>query len=122
MRQGRGDHSLNYGTTNELAAALAARKISALELADHVIARIDALDAKLNAVVVRDFDRGRKAARSADAALARGERRPLLGIPMVIKESSTSPAYPRPGAYRISRTLFHRRTRSWSRASKRQAP
>ena len=63
MRQGRGDHSLNYGTTNELAAALAARKISALELADHVIARIDALDAKLNAVVVRDFDRGRKAAR-----------------------------------------------------------
>jgi len=85
--EGRGDCLLNYGTTKDLAAALEARKISALELTDHVIARIEALDKKLNAVVVRDFDRGREAARSADAALARGERRPLLGIPMVVKES-----------------------------------
>ena len=37
-------------------------------------------------MVARDFDRGRDAAKSADAALARGERRPLLGIPMVVKE------------------------------------
>ena len=29
----------------------------------------------------------RAAAREADAALARGERRPLLGIPMTVKES-----------------------------------
>jgi amidase len=85
--QGRGDHLLNYGTTKELAAALVARQISALELTDHVIARIEALDGKLNAVIARDFDRGRDAAKSADAALARGERRPLLGIPMTIKES-----------------------------------
>jgi amidase len=84
---GRGELSLSYGTTMELVAALAARRISALELTDHVIARIEALDGKLNAVIVRDFDRGREAARSADAALARGERRPLLGIPMTIKES-----------------------------------
>jgi amidase len=37
--------------------------------------------------VVRDFDRAREAARAADAALARGERRPLLGLPMTVKES-----------------------------------
>jgi amidase len=85
--QSRGDYVLNYGTTKELVAALAAGKISALELTDHVIARIEALDQKLNAVVARDFDRGRDAAKSADAALARGERRPLLGIPMLVKES-----------------------------------
>jgi len=85
--QSRGDYALSYGTTKDLVAALAAGKISALELTDHVIARIEALDPKLNAVVARDFDRGRDAARSADAALARGERRPLLGIPMVVKES-----------------------------------
>jgi amidase len=78
---------LNFATTAELGAALKARKISALELTDHVIARIEALDPKLNAVVVRDFDRGRDAAKSADAALARGEARELTGIPMVIKES-----------------------------------
>ena len=81
------DISLNYGTAKELADALAARKISARELTDHVITRIEALDGKLNAVVVRDFDRAREAARLADGALRRGERRPLLGIPIVVKES-----------------------------------
>ena len=85
--QGRGDDLLNYGTAKELVAALAARTISSLELTDHVIARIEKFDGKLNAVIARDFDRARDAARSADAALARGERRPLLGIPMTIKES-----------------------------------
>ncbi len=67
--------------------ALAARKVSALELADEAIGRIEARDGPINAVVVRDFDRARDAARQADAALARGERRPLLGLPMTVKES-----------------------------------
>jgi amidase len=82
-----GDFLLNYGTTKDIAAALATRKISALELTDHVIARIEVLDKKLNAVVVRDFERGRDAAKAADVKLARGERQPLLGIPMAVKES-----------------------------------
>ena len=85
--QGRGDYALNFGTTQDLTAALAAKKISALELTDHFIARIEALDGKINSVVVRDFERARAAAKAADAALARGESRPLLGIPIVIKES-----------------------------------
>jgi amidase len=83
----RGDYALNFGTTKELSAALAAKKISAFELTDHFIARIEALDGKLNAVVVRDFERARAAGKAADAALGRGEHRPLLGIPIVIKES-----------------------------------
>ncbi len=77
----------DYRTAKETASALQARKISAVELTDHVIARIEALDQKLNAVVVRDFDRAREAAKAADAALGRGERRPLLGMPITIKES-----------------------------------
>ena len=85
--QNHGDSALNFATTKELTAALIGKKISALELADHFIARIEALDDKLNAVVVRDFERARAAAKAADAALARGEGRPLLGIPIVIKES-----------------------------------
>jgi len=71
----------------QLSEALQARKISALELADHMIARIEALDQRLNAVVVRDFERAREAAKAADIALVRGERRPLLGVPITIKES-----------------------------------
>jgi amidase len=76
-----------YWSARETAQALAERRISARELLDHVIARIEALDGPINAVVVRDFDRAREAARAADAALARGERRPLLGVPMTVKES-----------------------------------
>jgi amidase len=77
---------LSYRTATDLVKALADRQVSACELLDAAIARIEALDPKLNAVVVRDFDRARAAADAADAALARGERRPLLGLPMTVKE------------------------------------
>jgi amidase len=75
-----------YRTAGELLKALADRRASSRELVDAAIARIEALDPKINAVVVRDFDRARAAADLADAALARGERRPLLGLPMTVKE------------------------------------
>ena len=76
-----------YRTASEQVADLAARRVSAVELLDQSIARIDGLDKHINAVVVRDFDRARRAAVAADQALARGERRPLLGLPMTVKES-----------------------------------
>ena len=76
-----------YRTASELVADLAARRVSSVELLDQAIARIEGLDKSINAVVVRDFDRARQAAIAADQALARGERRPLLGLPMTVKES-----------------------------------
>ena len=77
----------DYRTAGELAQALRARKTSASEVVEHTIARIVALDQRLNAIVVRDFESAREAAKAADAALARGEQRPLLGVPITIKES-----------------------------------
>ena len=77
----------SYRTAGELVADLAARRVSAVELLDQAIARIERLDKSINAVVVRDFDRARQAAIAADQALARGERRPLLGLPMTVKEA-----------------------------------
>ncbi|MGE5722936.1 MAG: amidase family protein [Sphingomonadales bacterium] len=71
----------------DLGRALADRRCRAVEFAQAAIARIEARDAAINAVVVRGFERGLEAAREADAALARGERRPLLGVPMTVKES-----------------------------------
>jgi amidase len=76
-----------YRGAGELAQSLLRKEISALELTDQFIARIEALDGDLNAVPVRDFTRARETAREADAALARGERRPLLGVPVTVKES-----------------------------------
>lgn len=81
-------------SATQLVQALAERRVSALELADAAIARIEARDGAINAVVVRDFERAREAARAADAALARGERRPLLGVPMTVKESNNVAGLP----------------------------
>jgi len=77
----------SFKTATELSRALAARKVSAVELAQDAIGRIERHDGKINAICVRDFERGLAAARAADAALARGESRPLLGIPLTVKES-----------------------------------
>src|SRR5258708_35674637 len=79
--------ALDYCSRRELVAMLGARQISGVELLEHVIARIEGLDQRINAVVVRDFERAHAAAVAADAALARGERAPLLGIPMTVKEA-----------------------------------
>jgi amidase len=78
--------ALAYRTATDLVAALADKKVSSRELVDAAIARIEALDGKINAVVVRDFERARAAAKSADEALAKGEKKPLLGLPMTVKE------------------------------------
>jgi amidase len=75
-----------YTTAKDLLRMLAAKQVSSRELVDAAISRIETFDAKINAVVVRDFDRARTAADAADAALSRGEQRPLLGLPMTVKE------------------------------------
>ena len=76
----------DFASIAELAKALRSRKLSASELLEQTIARIEVLDQRVNAIVVRDFDRARAAAKLADAAFARGEQRPLLGIPVSLKE------------------------------------
>jgi len=80
-------NAIDYRTAGDLLKALANRRISSRELVDAAIARIEALDPKVNAVVVRDFDGARAAAAVADATLARGDRQPLLGLPITVKES-----------------------------------
>jgi amidase len=77
----------SFKTAVQLSAALAAKKVSAVELAQDAIGRIERHDSKINAICVRDFERGLEAARAADAALARGVTKPLLGIPLTVKES-----------------------------------
>jgi hypothetical protein len=51
---------VTYRTATDLMRALAAGETSSRELVDAAIARIEAVDSKVNAVVVRDFDRARE--------------------------------------------------------------
>ena len=68
------------------AAAIRAGDTNALAECDAAIARIEARDGAINAVVVRDFDRARAAARALDDAGAADDQ-PLFGVPMTVKES-----------------------------------
>jgi amidase len=76
-----------FSTATQQIAALKSGKVSSLELVDAAIARIQECDGPINAVVVRDFDRARDAAKSADKDRALGNAKPLQGIPMTVKEA-----------------------------------
>ncbi len=76
-----------FKTARELSQALWAKRVSALELTQDAVARIERHDARINAIYVRDFSRALRAARAADEAIAKREVRPLTGIPMTVKES-----------------------------------
>lgn len=78
---------MSFPSTTALVEDLRSRRISAAEALEQAVERIEAGDREINAVVVRDFERARAAAAAADGALARGDRRPLLGVPMTVKES-----------------------------------
>ena len=106
---------LDYLTATELVGLLAARKVSSVELLERAITRIEATDSHINAVVVRDFERAHTAAKAADAALARGERAPLLGLPMTVKESYNVAGLPTTWGFPAARD-FRAAEESYSRA------
>jgi amidase len=79
---------LCFRPATELAGMLRAREISARELLDAHLDRIERLDPSVNAVVTLDVDGARAAADAADAALAAGEDvGPLHGLPVAHKDT-----------------------------------
>jgi len=82
-----GAHDLSFTSAVELARLYRARKTSPLEVMQAVLARIDALNPQVNAVVTLARDAALWEARRATAALRRGKALPpLLGIPVGIKD------------------------------------
>lgn len=78
----------------DLAAALRARELSAVELLAACLAAVDARNPELNAVVWRDDEAARAAARDADARLAAGDEAPFLGVPIPIKDLTAVAGWP----------------------------
>ncbi len=71
-----------------IAEAVREKRITAVELAEHTLARIDAVNADLNAVVSTNPELTLKYAAQADAEIADGKSvGPLHGVPMTIKDS-----------------------------------
>src|ERR687894_220622 len=79
---------LCFRPATELAALIRSRQLSARELTDACLARIDELDGRVNAVVTLDAEGARAAADAADAVLAAGEDvGPLHGLPVAHKDN-----------------------------------
>ncbi len=78
----------------ELAAALRAREVSAVELLDACLAAVDRLDPELNAVTWRDDEQARAGAADADRRLADGDDAPFLGVPLPIKDLTPVAGWP----------------------------
>jgi aspartyl-tRNA(Asn)/glutamyl-tRNA(Gln) amidotransferase subunit A len=73
-------------TVAGLAAALAAREISSLELTAATLDGIERAQGALNAFVTIDRDGALAQAKAADAARARGDAGPLTGVPIAHKD------------------------------------
>jgi aspartyl-tRNA(Asn)/glutamyl-tRNA(Gln) amidotransferase subunit A len=71
----------------EASAAIASGTLSPVALTEAALARIAALDPKLNAFITITADRARRAAAAAEAEIKAGKRRgPLHGIPYALKD------------------------------------
>jgi len=79
---------IHYSSVTALANAIRTKQVSSEEVTKVFLARIEAVNDSLNAVVQLDAERALAAAREADSRLARGDLAgPLHGVPMTIKDS-----------------------------------
>ena len=77
-----------YASAKTMAQAIQDKHVSAVELVETHLARIDEVNPALNAVVQLAAERARAEAVEADAALARGESLGTLhGVPFTLKDS-----------------------------------
>ena len=88
----KNEESTAFGTIEELAALLAKRKISPVELTELFLRRIQRQNPALNAFLTVTAEPALAAARRAEKQLlhhrsARRENAPLLGIPITIKDN-----------------------------------
>ncbi|WP_042429346.1 Asp-tRNA(Asn)/Glu-tRNA(Gln) amidotransferase subunit GatA [Streptacidiphilus anmyonensis] len=82
-------------TAAETAAAIASGEVSAVEVAQAHLDRINAVDEKVHAFLHVDTDGALAAARSVDARRAAGEELgPLAGVPLALKDVFTTKGVP----------------------------
>ena len=76
-----------YSTAAEMASALAAKEISAVDLTKQHLDRIASVDGKLHAFLHVDSEGALAQAEAVDAKRAKGETlSPLAGVPIAVKD------------------------------------
>lgn len=93
----------------DLAARIRRREVSAREAADDALARLDAVNPQLNAVVEHRPDEVRAAADRVDAAIGRGEPvGALAGVPVTVKVIADQAGYATTNGLTLQRDLVAR--------------
>src|SRR5260370_30756999 len=105
-----GEFDADFGSAMGVADAIRKKKVSSVELTQHVLRRIEQLNPRLNAVGLRFPEESLERAKQADAALAKGENwGPFHGVPITVKESygmqgvATTAGVPEWKDFRLSR-------------------
>jgi aspartyl-tRNA(Asn)/glutamyl-tRNA(Gln) amidotransferase subunit A len=75
-----------YLTIAEISELLNRREISAVEITEGQLERIGRFDARLNAFITVLSDEARASAVDADRRRRQGEKGPLLGVPLAVKD------------------------------------
>src|SRR3954447_2404299 len=86
-RIGAGLPELNRLGAGEVAARIARRELSPIEIVDAALARLEQTERAINAFTAVDADGARRAARAAEAAVMRRDALgPLHGVPVSVKD------------------------------------
>lgn len=94
-------------SATDLAARVRGRDISAREAAEAALARLDAVNPAINAVVEHRPEETLAQADAVDAALARGDDPgPLAGVPLTIKVNVDQAGYATTNGVRLQRDLI----------------
>ena len=73
-------------TAAEIVNLLKGKKISALEVVEHAITRIEAIDHQVNALPIRCFERARKQAKTLNNIPRTNSDKYLYGLPIAVKD------------------------------------
>ncbi|WP_198371297.1 amidase family protein [Roseomonas rosulenta] len=93
-------------SATDLAQRIRARDVSAAEVARDALARLDAVNPRINAVVDHRPEDVLAQAAAVDAALARGEDPgPLAGVPVTIKVNADQQGYATTNGLRLQKDL-----------------
>src|SRR5271168_3915108 len=91
----------------ELAGLIRAKKVSAKEAATSALARLDAVNPAINAVVDHRPDDVRSQAAEVDAAIARGDNLgPLAGVPVTIKANIDQAGFANTNGLKMQRDVI----------------
>ncbi len=121
------EQSLAFATIEELAALLAKRKISPVELTEIFLRRIERHNPALNAFLTVTAEHALAAARRAEKQLLRGRsarsgNSPLLGIPITLKDNIWTRGIRTTAGSKILQISSRRKIPPWRESSPARAP